>query len=155
MKILVGYATYSGGTQKAAEFITQELSKIHTVTIRNIENINPSDFQDFELVILGSCTWERTSDKKDGQLHVSFDQFIEKARDAQFPDKKFAIFGLGDSEYIHFCRAAEYLSAFVKELKGIEIIEPLKLNSFFFNEKESMEKIKTWTAKLETTIGSG
>jgi len=154
MKILVCYATYSGGTQKAAEFITQELSQHHVVTLKKIADTVPSDFEPFDLVILGSCTWERTSDKKDGQLHIAFEEFITKTAGTKFPEKKFAVFGLGDTDYLHFCRAAEYLSAFVKDIQGTEIITPLKLNSFFFNQKESIEQIKTWTQGLEATIHS-
>ena len=149
MKILVLYATYSGGTQKVAETITDFLQKAgNTVTLKNVADSKPSEMTQFDLILLGSCTWERTSDKKDGQLHLSFETFLTESYGMTFPNKHFAVFALGDKNYLHFCRAADYLSEFIHTIQGKEVITPLRVDSFFFNEEHNTSQIKTWVDKL-------
>lgn len=153
MRILIIYATYSGGTQKAAEAIGSALeSHGFAVTLKNVMEAKPEDMNPYDLIILGSCTWERAADKKDGQLHIGFEDFIKKCDQMSFRDKRFAVFGLGDKEYLHFCRAADYLSEFVKQIQGTEVIPALKINSFFFDETSNIKHIHDWSEELKKAV---
>ena len=147
MKVLILYGTYSGSTLVVAEEIKKKISeRFPNVTLKDVTQASPSDLNNFDLIVLGSCTWERAADKKDGQLHVGFEEFVDKSKNMDLSGKKFLVFGLGDAEYLHFCRAADYLASFVTTVKGDLLAEPLKLDRVYFNEHDAVMKTDEWVA---------
>lgn len=151
MNILLVYATHSSGTYVASEFVKEELSKLgHTVTVKEVQETNPDEFINFDLIILSSPSW--MVNKKDGQPHEFFFPFFEKAKGKSYPNKRFALFGLGDKSYMHFCGAVDVLQEFVNNLQGKTIIEPLRINGFFYRQHENEEQIQKWVNSLSETI---
>lgn len=147
MKILLVYASYSGTTFTVANMIKDTLIQAKfEVTIKTAQETIPEDFQLYDAVILGSCTWELEG--KDGQLHADFVTLINKFEGKTFAGKKFAVFGLGDSSYVNFCRAADYLEEFITKLQGTKIIDSLRIDNFYMNQDENTQKIKSWNEEL-------
>lgn len=151
MKILIAYATYSSGTDLATGLIEDILlEKKLPVIKKGIQSVTESDLQQADLVIFASPSW-RTR-KGDGQPHEFFLDFIEKMSGKILTDKKFAIMGLGDKAYTHFCGAVAVLESFVSELEGDIIQESLRIDGFYFNQSENEEKIKLWTHSLHSKL---
>src|SRR5687767_11728141 len=118
MKTLVAYASNSGSTKLVAERLGHALTHHHwEVTVRDVASMTPNDLQGYELIVLGSCTWERNlpTGRLEGQLPEHMHRFAEKL--AQRPPKlesdRFAIFGLGRSEYTAFCGAVNHLKVLI------------------------------------------
>lgn len=145
MKILIAYATNSGGTYLASQIIESKLSLKHTVNIKRIDTVETVDLETVNLTIFASPTW--LYNKKDGQPHDLFVAFMEKNATLSLPNKKFAILGLGDSSYTHFCGVVEHLENFVKKIGGSLLTESLKIDGYYFNEKNP-EKVAQWSAEL-------
>lgn len=150
MNILLLYASYSSGTQTAAEKVAQYLySKENNITSIRIteEQPNPKELQAYDLVILASPSW--MVDKKDGQPHTYMKNFLlETCKDIHLEGKKFAIFGLGDTTYAHFCGAVDVMEKFVHEHGG-ELVQPsLRIDSFYFNVEENTKILLEWVEKL-------
>lgn len=144
MKILLVYATNSGSTLEVSNAISGELTpKGNEVTVKDATEVQPDDFGGYDLVILGSPTYD------DGKMHELFHKLDEKFAGKTFEGKKFAVFGLGDESYPHFCGAVEELAEFVKKLNGTLAGEPLKINNYYFNQQEETQKISDWTQKLQ------
>ena len=122
MKTLLIYATNTGSTLEVSNYISSEFSeKNQEIIVEDVRNLTPDALSDYDLIIFGAPTWG------EGELLESFARVLEKFTDEKFPDKKFAVFGLGDSTYTHFCSAADHLKNFVKSCRiGIEI----KKNAF-------------------------
>jgi flavodoxin I len=143
MNTLLIYATYSGSTLEVSNYIAEEFNvQRKEITIKDARQVEPEEFNNYDLIILGSPTWG------EGEAHELFKRLFEKSAGFTFPNKKFAVFALGDTSYQHFCAAADTLGEFVKNLKGKLIVDPLKINNFYFNQNEEFPKITNWTQKI-------
>ena len=143
MKTLLIYATNTGSTLEVANHISQELSqKNQEIKVEDVRNITPETLNDYDLIILGAPTWG------EGELLESFARALEKFTDKKFTGKKFAVFGLGDSTYTHFCGSADHLEDFVKKIEGTLIVPSLKIDNYYFNQPQEAKKISEWTKEI-------
>ncbi|MBI5404625.1 MAG: flavodoxin family protein [Candidatus Kerfeldbacteria bacterium] len=151
MRILIIYATNSSGTRVAAERIHDVLVESgHAVIIKRANAVEPDELGQHDLVILGSCSWERFAGKQrlEGQLQQHMFELAGRLQDKHFAMRKFAVFGLGDSGYTHFCGAVDHLVELVKQLGGKLVIEPLRIDGFFFRQEENEVRLAKWTHTL-------
>lgn len=149
-KVLLIYATNSGGTQFASKTIEDVLKqKDFTITIKKVNDASPTEFE-YDLIIFGSPSWDYKG--KEGQLHQDYLPFIESLKEKTFPDKKFAVFGLGDSSYTYFCGSATYLENLVKSLNGQKTGDTLRIDGFYFNQYENSKRIEEWAESLANKL---
>ena len=147
MRILILYATYSSGTKTASEVVAQLLTEYdNAVTLKQVKSAIPQEINDFDCIILASPSW--WIDNKDGQPHDDFTSFMKKCEGLLFENKRFAIFGLGDSSYARFCGAVDYLTQFISQHKGILISDPLRIDGYYFDEEGNNIRLKEWVNKL-------
>lgn len=143
MNILVIYDTYSSSTETAVKFATEILKNAqHSVQISKANVVDPTIFSNFDLIILASPSW--WVDEKDGQPHIHYKDLFAKSENLNFSSHSFAIFGLGDSTYAHFCGAVDCLEKFVKDHQGKIFIDSLRIDSFYFDQKNNEERLKNW-----------
>ncbi len=143
MKTLIIYATYSSGTQTASEVLTDTLETFgYDVTMKNVADINLDEIAHYDLVILGSPSW--MIDHKDGQPHHLFLEFFNKVGSREFKNVLFAVFGLGDSSFAHFCGAVDHLEEFVDQVNGTLLSPSLKIDSYYFNQEKNDELLRNW-----------
>lgn len=143
MKVLIAYATYSGSTLMVAQKVKEILENHHYLTdIKDVMELKPQDLAPYDVILLGSCTWK--FETKDGQPHLGFIKFRENIQNTNLQDKYFAAFATGDENYLHFCSAADYLSECIRDLKGKELISPLRINQYYFHEEENNQIVKHW-----------
>jgi flavodoxin I len=146
MKILLAYATNSGGTFLAGRIIREILQKKHAVQMKKIDITNPQEFNEYDLVIFGSPSWDFGGVQ--GQPHETFLQFMAKNKEINLEGKNFAVFGCGDHSYTYFCGGVDNLEKFIKEAKGKLIIKSLKIDGYFFNLNKNARSVKNWAEKL-------
>ena len=85
------YGTQTGNTENIAELIQKELGGDSVVSLCNIADATPNDFDDYDFIIIGSPTWDV------GELQSDWDGFYEDELDnINFNGKKVAYFGAGD-----------------------------------------------------------
>lgn len=143
MKILLAYATYSGGTQMAADFLSQNLKASgHTVDLKTIAEVSFEDILNYDLRIFASPSWD--DGEKEGQPHVDFISFIQKSSDKNFAGKPCAIFGLGDISYGHFCGAVDQLEEFIKKSGGKLVAESLRIDNYLIDMDGYNKKLSEW-----------
>jgi MioC protein len=95
MNIAILYGTETGNAEMLAEDIQSELEAEHDVECTNLSDVDVSEFDPERFYILVCSTYG------DGELPASAQPFAEKLAVAK-PDLssiRFAIFGMGDSEY--------------------------------------------------------
>jgi flavodoxin I len=144
MKILVVFGSLLGRTKRTALLIGKLLQDNgHEVVVKDVRNVEPEEFNDYELILLGSSTWD------DGMLQYDFRMFFNKLVKYKFPDKKFIAFGLGGHKYPHFCTAVDTLESAIKIVEGNKIFPSLRLD---FDHDQPMNKcdneIINWTNEL-------
>jgi flavodoxin len=146
MKILMIYATYSSGTLYVSQMIQEQLQNGgHDVTLLTPEKVNVDDLQNYDVITLGSPSWWNRN--QDGQPHHEMLNFMDKLQGKTL-EKKFAVYGLGDSSYARLCHAVDVMDDFVKNLKGNLVMDSLKVDSFYFDRPHNEELIHKWTGEL-------
>lgn len=147
MKILIAYATYSGGTQMASEFVKEKLEeKNHQVDLKIINEVSAENFDIYDLLIFASPSWNY--DGKEGQPHQDFMIWMENNQSLDLKGKRIVIFGLGDSSYTYFCGAVDILTGFFKSHNGEIIDEPLKIDNYLFDMEKNNKLIEEWLNKV-------
>ncbi|MCB1390609.1 MAG: flavodoxin domain-containing protein [Rhodobacteraceae bacterium] len=94
MQIAILYGTETGNAEMLAEDIAAHLSD-HDASVTNLSDFDPAGFDAGTFYIVVTSTYG------DGELPASAQPFAEKMA-AQQPDLsgiRFAVFGMGDSEY--------------------------------------------------------
>lgn len=147
MQVLIAYATYSSGTQTVSELLEKYLKeKGWEICRKNIRDITPEMLSNYELVLFGSPSW--LNNKKDGQPHEFFLQFMASMQGKSFSGSQFAVFGLGDTAYPNFCGAVHELEEFIKTLGGNLITESLRIDGYYFNEEENTKMLYAWADRV-------
>ena len=156
MKVLIVFATNSSGTFEASKIVRDVfVANGHTVRLKRAMHARGDDLQAADVVVLGSCTWmgaSPTGKPIEGQLQEHMEAFVAKLKGTMFPGKRFAVFGLGDSSYTYFARAADHLERFVKQAKGEKVGPSLKIDGFFFDLDQNLKKVETWATAVERLL---
>lgn len=166
MKITIIYGSDTGNTQSVAEQIAEKIAD-KLPKLVEIEQASSSDFEDADILFLGTSTWGF------GDLQSGWDDFVSTLEDIDFSGKKVALFGLGDS--------ASYADSFVSAMgtlydtvvaKGATIIGRVATDGYDYSssdaEKDGMfvglpldedneseqteERIDTWLESLQTEL---
>lgn len=147
MNILITYATYSGGTQAASEYLSQILTDNgHQATVKTISETSFEETLNYDLRIFASPTWDYEG--KDGQPHQDFIAWMEKNKDKKFDGKNCAVLGLGDSSYAHFCGAVPIIEEFIKTAGGVLKKDSLKIDGYLFDIEKNNNFILEWSKKI-------
>ncbi len=147
MKILIAYATYSGSTQTACEFLAEKLKeKNQEASMKTINELSFDEIFQYDLVIFASPTWD--FEGKEGQPHQDFVSFMDKNKNQDLKNKEFAVIGLGDSSYSHFCGAVDIIEDFIKAHNGKIKTESLKIDGYLFDIDKNNNLIISWLEKI-------
>ena len=119
----------------------------HTVTTILASQATPDECQKADCILLACPSWNIGD--QDGQPHEDFVDLFHRFKNKKIP-KNFAVLGLGDTNYTHFCGAVPYLETFIKDVGGTCIVPSLKIDQYYQNESDSNTKIQKWITSLLT-----
>ena len=147
MNILLIYATNSGTTMTSAQTVSDKLTaKGHTVTMKEAREAKPEDLDSPEAIVLASPSWDFSG--HEGMPHEDYVPLIEQLKTKILENKPFAILGLGDSSYKHFCGAVDHLEELVKTMKGKLVVPSLRIDKFYSDQTGNMDKINAWADQV-------
>lgn len=89
-KIGLFFGSQTGKTEYVAEIIQKEFGGDSVVALYNVADIDTSDLEEFENIIVGCPTWNI------GELQSDWDGIYQELDDIDFSGKKVAYFGTGD-----------------------------------------------------------
>jgi flavodoxin I len=89
-KIGLFYGSTTGKTETAAEMIQAEFGGEDVVTLHEIVDVENSDFEKYEYIIIGCPTWDI------GELQADWQGYYDELDEIDFSGKKVAYFGTGD-----------------------------------------------------------
>ncbi len=164
--LFVGSTT--GKTEEAAEIIQKEFGGDGVVTIHNMTDAQPDDFNGYQNLIVASPTWNI------GELQSDWEGFFDELDNIDFKDKKVAYFGTGDQiGYAdNFQDAIGMLEEKISGLGGTTVGH-WSTDGYDFTESKAVkngkfvglaldednqaelteERIKKWVAQLKTDFG--
>lgn len=152
MNVLIVYATNSGTTMTAAQTINDKLAaKGHAVTLKEVRDTVPEDFNAPQAILLGSPSWD--FEGKEGMPHEDWLPLMEKLKTTTQENKPFAVFGLGDSSYKHFCGAVDHMEELVTAMKGKLVTPSLRIDKFYSDQTGNMDKINAWADSVIAALG--
>lgn len=125
MKILINYATVSGNSAMLSQQLHDKLKAVHgdiEFIYKDAEDCHSEDHSQYDLVLFISSSWD------DGDLNLVAEDYLNAMADLS--GVKFALIGLGDSSYPHFCGGLEKAEVKLKE-KGAQIVgSPHQIDGF-------------------------
>ncbi len=133
---LIVFGSTTGNTEFAAETI-EEYLKDHSYDVRlaNVSDVEADVLKEaYDLYLLGCSTWG----DEEIELQEDFELFYE-GMTMDLDQKKFAVFGCGDTSYTYFCGAVDAIEERLKKLGAHLICEPLRIDG----EPEETE-IREW-----------
>lgn len=144
MKILITYSTLIGEAQRLAQGLYERLkTKFDTndFILQEIDTVSPQLIRENELTIIIAST------TGDGDLNPDAEEFVQKltSESPDFHGTKFALFGIGESFYPHFCGAIDTLHEKIISLHGEIVGDIIKLDSY----TEDVEvKLNQWSEEI-------
>lgn len=147
---LLIYGSLTGNTEGVA-YSVQGICRAKGKEI-DVKNAIDADINDltgnYSTFIFACSTWD------DGLPASDFNDFLERINSVKpsLAGKKIAIFGLGDSNYVHFCSATITMEkAFITDMGGEKIIETMRIDGYPDME-ENQAIVKNWAEKLAELI---
>jgi len=125
MKILINYATVSGNSAMLAEQLNNKLKEMHSdieFVHKDADDCKGEDYNQYDLVLFVSSSWD------DGDLNMIAEDYLNQL--AGVEGKKFALIGLGDSSYTHFCGGVDKVEAALKEKGAVIVGSVHKIDGF-------------------------
>lgn len=167
-KIGLFYGTQTSNTQTVAELIQKEFGG-DVVTIQDISRTEPTDFDEYQNIIIGCPTWNV------GELQSDWESFYDDQLDSiDFSDKKVAYFGEGDQIGYPdtFQDAMGMLEEKISELGG-KTVGYWSVEGYDFSDSKALrddkfvglaldednqselteERVKTWVSQLKLEFG--
>lgn len=168
-KIGLFFGTQTGNTQTIAETIQKEFGGDSVVELYDISGADPSDFADYNCIIIGCPTWNV------GELQADWEGFYEDELDnIDFSGKKVAYFAPGDQVGYpdNFQDAIGILEEKISE-RGGTTVGQWSTEGYDFSESKAVRdgkfvglaldednqsdltdsRIKTWVAQLKREFG--
>lgn len=139
-KAIVVYGSNTGNTEILAGALTEELKARYDVTTRNVIDITPKEVLDYDLIVLGSSTWN------EGELQDDFQDFYDDMDQLDLTGKRVAVFGPGDSSWEEYCRAVDILEEKSSQLKANLVTSGFKWDGDI--DEEAITEIKKWASQL-------
>jgi len=139
-KAIVVYGSNTGNTEILAGAVSEQLKSRFDVTTKNVVDVRPEDLLKFDLIVMGSSTWN------EGELQDDFQDFYEDMGRLNLAGKKVAVFGPGDSSWEEYCRAVDLLEEKSRQLRADIVASGFKWDGDI--DEEAITEIKKWAASL-------
>lgn len=121
-KVLIVYASLTGNTESAAEFIASCFRSMEVdVEIKECQQVNASAFLEKDICVVGAYTYG-----SEGNLPDEIYDFYDELAELNLMGKVYGTFGTGEEDYGYFCKAADDFSEQFEKTgakKGAEIIK--------------------------------
>lgn len=141
MKILINYATVSGNSAMLSQQLNDKLKSMHPdieFVYKDADQCAGEDYNQYDLVLFVSSSWD------DGDLNVVGEDYLNQLSGVE--GKKFALIGLGDSSYPHFCGGVEKAEAKLKEKGAVIVGTSHKIDGFI--EDPIVEGAVAWADEV-------
>lgn len=107
LSALIVYASLTGNTEEIAYILAENLKQMKVDTkVLECTQVNPSDFLQYDLCIVGTYTYGR-----EGELPDEISSFYEELANVDLKGKTYGAFGSGEVAYGYYCKSADDFDA--------------------------------------------
>ncbi|HHF0996217.1 TPA: FMN-binding protein MioC [Haemophilus influenzae] len=126
----------SGSTLGGAEYVAEHLNDVletQGFSTALFHGPNLSDIENEKIWLIVTST--HGAGELPDNLKPLFDELVDSQKD--FSDVRFAVVGLGNSDYDTFCYAAEQVEQTLQAKSAVKICETLKIDVLKVDDQES------------------
>lgn len=117
-RAIIVYGSTTGNTELMAGHVAIGMKEAGAdVTIKDVRDANIDELTGYDIVVLGSSTWNG------GELQEDFIDFYDDLEELPLEGTKAAAFGPGDSNHESFCAAVDMLEQRLRE-RGATLVAP-------------------------------
>ncbi|EPJ49677.1 MAG: hypothetical protein OFPI_23510 [Osedax symbiont Rs2] len=141
-RVIVSYGSQSGNSQRLAQSLTETAfsTTLHLELVA-LNHLDPHTIDDDDLLLVITSTFG------DGEPPANADDFIEQLQRSQtLSHFKYAVFGLGDVAYPHFCQFAKTLDAALQQSGAIRAINRVDADTHY------QQFFKQWLTTLDALL---
>lgn len=147
MRCLIAYATNSGGTYLAGQYIRDVLQEHgHEVVIKKAREVQAREVAELDVLIIGSPSWYVND--TEGQPHWDVESMFERFGQRDLSHLQCAVYGLGDNSYAYFCGAVDVIEGWLSQRRGALTLSSLRVNEFYFKPEKNHTMVTEWAHKL-------
>ena len=140
LKVIIVFASFVGNTETMAEYISATLEGTgQKVELKDVVHAHAQEILDYELILLGSPTYEPR------MIHDDMLTFYSDLAALDLSGKKAAVFGPGDTAWPDYCTAVEMLEERLKECQAELIAPGLMVDGVV---EEAQASIESWASSL-------
>lgn len=140
MKILMIGFSKTGNTYMFMDYLKQFNNNIEEYRFNIKDDVN-IDISQYDLIIIGTNTWG------DGKIPPNCKEFI--IRNATKHNKKWLVFGTGNSIFFHFCGAVDGICKILHDTDN-KVLATLKYEQRFNEDEVSKEDLNNFIKFIKT-----
>lgn len=143
---LIVFASLTGSTEECADFVAEKLEELGvTVDIMDSTQASASDFQNYDLCIVGSYTYG------EGEIPDEILDFYEDLAEEDLTGKIFGVFGSGDRYYEFYCNAVILFEERFNQTGAMKGAESVKIE--LMAEDQDIENLHHFAEELVQKLG--
>lgn len=145
-KITILWGSQSGNAQNLAHVIAESLSD-HEVEVFDMSEIEPEEILSLKTLVIVTSTYGDGEAPDNASEWYSYLKFAENVR---LEHLQYAVLGLGDTYYPHFCQAGKDFDKYLSK-RGAHSLLP-RLDCDLYYEEQYPEWVKTLKSLLKKSV---
>jgi flavodoxin short chain len=143
-KVKIVYASITGNDEDIAYVLTEKFEQLKAdVEMSEISQTDPSDFEDADICIIASYTYDQ------GIVPDEALDFYDDMQDLDLNNKVYGVCGSGDTFYEDFCSAVDEFGKVFDEIGATKGAEPVKIE--LEPEQEDIDNLDKFAEALYKT----
>jgi sulfite reductase (NADPH) flavoprotein alpha-component len=139
------WGSQTGNARNLAQVIGDSLSEYFTVEVTDMSDIDPEEIMGMSRLIIVTSTYGDGEAPDNASEWMSYLKFSE---DVDLSHLHYAVIGLGDTYYPHFCQAGKDFDQYLSERGAHSLLRRLDCDLYY------EEQYPEWLRELKSVLNS-
>ncbi len=137
------WGSQSGNAQNLAHVIGDSLSEDFETSIHDMGELDPEEIHNIKILVLVTSTYGDGEPPDNASEWMSFIKFAEEL---DLSHLQYAVIGLGDTYYPHFCQAGKDFDEYLSKRGGHAMLNRLDCDLYY------EEQYPDWVKELKSVL---
>lgn len=142
-KVHILWGSQSGNAQNLAHVIGDSLTEEFEVSIHDMGSIDPEEIHEIKLLVIVTSTYGDGEPPDNASEWMSFLKFSD---DLELAHLQYAVIGLGDTYYPHFCQAGKDFDEYLSKRGAHAMLNRLDCDLYY------EEQYPDWVKELKSVL---
>lgn len=144
-KVYILWGSQSGNAQNLAHVIAEALNDEFQIEIHDMGELDPEEIQNFQKLVIVTSTYGDGEAPDNASEWMSFIKFGD---DLDLSHLHYAVIGLGDTYYPHFCQAGKDFDEYLSKRGAFPMLKRLDCDLYY------EEQYPDWVKELKSVLKS-